>query len=117
MSYCRWSSDNFKSAVYIYESIEGWVTHVAASELIGEAPFGEYLDVIKDIPVDEWTRRYKERENWFKNVERKKIGLPFDGQTFIDQTAHECASRLQTIKDAGYHVPDGVIEDLESEEP
>lgn len=28
MSYCRWSSDDFKSDVYVYESQAGWITHV-----------------------------------------------------------------------------------------
>jgi len=37
MAYCRWSSDNFQSDVYVYEDIDGtWITHVAGSRIVGE---------------------------------------------------------------------------------
>lgn len=39
----------------------------------------------------------------------RKIGLPYDGQSFSDSTPGVCAERLMTLRDAGYCVPSGAI--------
>src|SRR3954471_1428440 len=39
MSYCRWSSDKFRSDVYVYACFDNtWTTHVALSKLMEEYP-------------------------------------------------------------------------------
>jgi hypothetical protein len=43
MSYCRWSSDNWMSDVYVYEDVSGgWTTHVAGRR----RPFGPVPDLM-----------------------------------------------------------------------
>jgi len=41
MSYCRFSCDDGKSDVYVYEIAAGWVTHVASHRIVGRrVPIG-----------------------------------------------------------------------------
>src|SRR3954469_7877181 len=115
MSYCRWSCDNFKSDVYVYESADGWMTHIAASKLEGDAPFPEYLEVVGKMDAIEWSRRYQERSAWMENAKRVSIKLKYAGMSFTDGSPQQCAVRLMMLKDIGYHVPDGVIETLQAE--
>lgn len=34
MSYCRWSSDNWKCDLYCYEDANGYITHVADNRIV-----------------------------------------------------------------------------------
>lgn len=115
MSYCRWSSDNFKSAVYVYEFEQGWTIHVASNKMVGEPPFAEYMDVFSKMDRLEWARRYKERDAWMDQAERLPIGLPHDGKTYCESSPQDAAIRLNILKEVGYHIPDGVIEELMNE--
>lgn len=38
MSYCRWSSMDFKCDLYIYEAEDGIAIHVASNRVIGDVP-------------------------------------------------------------------------------
>ena len=42
MSYCRWSSDDFRCDLYIYESAAGFVIHVAANRVEWDPPTSPY---------------------------------------------------------------------------
>jgi hypothetical protein len=102
MSYCRFSSDDFHCDLYCYESTGGgWMTHVAESKLIGEAPKTDHLSIEDTIVI------------W--DAHRQKIGLPLDGQTFHDTTLEEFRARLLTLRAAGYRFPDNVLERIEDE--
>lgn len=93
MSYCRFSSDNFKSDVYVYADIAGgWTTHVAHSRLT--KPWnGSCDDALLELRF-------------------KPIGLPMDGQMFNDPTPSACADRLRELRQMGYHVPQFAIDHL-----
>lgn len=118
MSYCRWSSDNFKSAVYVYESSEGYMIHVAASKYPIDCPYPDPMMTIgkPDLNSEEWLKEYKRCREWFDSQTLIPIGLPFDGQTYCEDTAKDASVRLHILKVTGYHIPDGVIEELAAEE-
>lgn len=143
MSYCRFSSDNWKSDIYCYEGGSHFVTHVASSK--------RALPAIPDIPfrwvpkfgatwnIGERKAKYPSelhrRASWFcmriwslwhclhmlsvRIVPLKPIGLPHDGESFSDETASECADRLESLRAIGYHVPQHAIDRLweEASEP
>lgn len=115
VSYCRWSSDDYLSDVYVYEDCYGgWTTHVAGSKRIYTEPLP---------PVVEWgpredqqlayMRRFSEVGDW--PHELVPIGLPHDGKTYNDDTPGECASRLVTLRAIGYKVPQYAIDALREE--
>ena len=101
MAYCRWSSDNWKSDVYVFESDRGVEIHVAGMRYLGEAPQGDYFD-----PV-----HFQKLQNWLEETERIKIGGPSDGHSYVGDY-EETILTLERLKSEGYHVPSYVIEDL-----
>lgn len=113
MSYCRWSSDNWRSDVYTYAHVDGtWTTHVASRKRIGELPEHPGWDE----PIDnDWLRRAKAHSDAVSASELVPIGLPHDGKTFKDAGPLECAATLIMLRATGYHVPSYAIEELEAE--
>jgi hypothetical protein len=106
MSYCRFSSENFGCDVYVYESAEGFVTHVASNRHVGDTPVPE-----TDGSID----RYSEQAAWLNKARQVRIGLPEDGKTHFDEYAGECADRLEALRNMGYHVPQYAIDALREE--
>lgn len=105
MSYCRFSSDGFKSDVYVYESVhECWTIHVAGQKKVGVEnlpPFAYYR---------EWHEQYDKLEEWVP------LEGPHAGATYHLETPGACADKLMEIRESGLHVPDGVIESLREEQ-
>lgn len=117
MSYCRWSSDNWRSDVYVYECTDGtWTTHVAGRKRVGELPEPPGYEP----PFDEdFLRRHREYQAAVSAAEMVPIGLPHDGKTFKDGSPAECWGTLVMLKTAGYHVPQYALDELyeEAQEP
>ena len=110
MSYCRFSSDNFHCDLYCYETSEGYVTHVASSRIIGEPP---EIDLEKG--AGKALEALRERSVFFANCERVRIGLPYDGERFVDGSLGEMISRVESLVALGYRVPGGLVESLQEE--
>ena len=140
MSYCRFSSDNWRSDVYVYEDCSGgWSTHVAGRHR-----------VFPPIPawphrwtprlggeLDMTTRRmvypsklmaitaaivYRLLSHWYalhmwsvRMVPLRDIDIPHAGESFNDPTAHDCMLRLMELSSLGFHVPRFAIEALREE--
>lgn len=109
MSYCRFSSDNWKSDVYVYESSGGFVTVVAGNRLVGDVP---PLLPIKHENTDEWLAAYRAQRNFMETAEHAPIELPHAGEGFTDYTAADCVARLLQLRALGYHVPQCAIDSL-----
>lgn len=111
MSYCRWSSDNWNCDVYVYESDEGWVIHVANNHRIADTPCPALPDILTTSSED-WQKAYQEQCEWVETSICQPIGLPEDGKTFIEESPANCANRLIELKNTGYVVPQHVIDTL-----
>jgi len=117
MSYCRFSSDDFKCDVYCYASCYGgYVTHVAGKRHVGATPIPELPEFGTDEASQQaWLAAYQAQRAWLDAAELKPIGLSLDGEDFHDDTAAAAADRLEQIRAAGYYVPQYAIDDLRSE--
>ena len=141
MSYCRWSSMNWRCDVYVYEDVMGgWTTHVAGRRRvippIPDMPllifptFGGKLNQVErrmDYP-SRWHRFGAGIvfgfaafwHNWVHMgtlhlIPLRPIGLPHDGESFNDSTPDECADRLEALRSLGYIVPQRAIKALREE--
>lgn len=116
MAYCRWSSDDFRSDVYTYEHCDGsWTTHVAGRRRIGLEQLPESPYTREALQRSDWKDLYKSYHEVLQSLPFEDITLPHVGETFKDDSPQECADRLRMLRGLGYHVPDGVIEELEAE--
>jgi hypothetical protein len=113
MAYCRWSSDNWRSDVYVYESDQGIAIHVAGMRYVGERPEGSWIKE-KDgkLVVDEdFALRSRQ---WLETADMVAIGGPSDGDTYACDHA-EALETLARLRREGYHVPQHVIDEIREE--
>lgn len=111
MSYCRWSSMNFKCELYAYESEEGFVIHVAGNKVVGDVP--PLADFFGDM--DEFLRSMVVQHKFLETAERRNIGLEDDGKSFICENLESFKEKLLELRAKGYTFPDYVLEDVEQE--
>lgn len=137
MSYCRFSSMNWTSSVYVYKDVSGWTTHVAAGKRmfppIPDIGFGGLSMRLyrwsEETPASAWrgfvmAAWYRFISFWHNRVHMaslhiiplRRIGLPHDGETFRDPTAIDCAARLASLRALGYRVPQHAIDELVAEQ-
>lgn len=140
MSYCRFSSDNWRSDVYVYEHCGGgFTTHVAGRKRIfppiPDIPmrwmprFGGTFDresrtviypsgthkMAAGVLFGAWAR-WHQLSMWSVGIiPLRDIGLPHDGAAFSDETAQECIERLEMLRAIGYHVPKSALAALREE--
>lgn len=112
MSYCRWSSDNWKSDVYAYESRAGYEVYVATNRYTSEIPA---VPTIGSVPNGEWLSAYQAQMKAVHNAESKKIGGEYDGKFFLFDTLEQFYAGLKDIQAKGYHVPPFVFDEIQAE--
>lgn len=116
MAYCRFSSDNWTSDVYVYattaESITGeaYVINVAASRHVFAQPLPQWNGDQTTFPS--W---YTDTRDAVKAAPLVTIGGPSDGKMFTVDTPAEAVAKLRELITQGYHVPASAIEALEDE--
>ncbi len=115
MSYCRFSSDNWKSDVYCYSDCSGGYTiHVARGRHAAGVPIPE-LPLYKPGGADEWFDAMTAQQKWLSEARLEPIGLSRDGSSSNVETAAEAADLLESLRDEGYRVPAHAIEALRRE--
>jgi hypothetical protein len=117
MSYCRFSSDNFRCDAYVYAHVDGgYVTHVAGRRYVNPQPLPELPEAWHKLPPGELTRILEAQEAWRDAATLEPIGLPHDGEQFVDDTPGECADRLEFLAYMGYNIPQSAIDALRTQQ-
>jgi hypothetical protein len=115
MSYCRWSSDDFQCDVYVYaDAGGGWTTHVAGNRVVYKEPLPP---VVSYEDPEAWATRHNYVMRMVDAADRVPIDLLEAGETYNDPTAAACADRLETLRAAGFVVPQYAIDELRKETP
>ena len=109
MSYCRFSSDNWKSDLYIYEGECGIYVGVKGIKRIGDI-----------FPLDfnspeALLDSYKKQMKSLDNCTIVPINLPFAGESFWFDELESSITFVKQLKELGYHIRDGVIEDMKED--
>ena len=117
MSYCRWSSDDFESDLYIYESIEGFQVHVASNRHnIDRSGLPPVKELGEEGWIEAWLARHAAVQELVSDAPLEKIDLPQAGGSFRHfDTGWEAADKVAELAALGFHVPDGVVEALREE--
>lgn len=117
MSYCRWSTDNFRCDVYCYADVSGgYTTHVAGNRLVGQPDEPALPEPGSGNEAwDGWSTAYNEWLRGIDSCKREAITLPHAGESFNDGTLEEFRDRLKGLRDLGYQIPDFVFAVIEEE--
>lgn len=113
MSYCRFSSDNWKSDIYCYESDMGIVINVAATKIdnIPEMPLWGVVSAEEYMEALRLQHDYMDK----REAQRRQIGLPYDGEYFLYGSYQQAYEKLVELKSLGYHVPEYAIENMKED--
>lgn len=100
MSYCRWSSNDFDCDVYCYESSSGYEIHVANRRCVFAEPLPPLVPYEPENPQwpTQWVERSRKVSEMVERATWVPIGLPFDGKSFTESTAEDCADRGESSK-------------------
>lgn len=118
MSYCRFSSDNWKSDVYAYANVDGnWTVHIAGQRITQDLPDLDYSLLTSDTPdVEAFTQAYNANIAAVQTASRSPIEHPLAGQTRNFDSPGELAAFLEQLTAEGLHVPAGVVSELRAEQ-
>jgi len=115
MSYCRWSSDNWRCDLYCYEDVSGGITtHVASNRVVGEVPEA-LLSLLLNGKSEEFLVAHRKQMAFLETAKREIIGLPYDGESFNDPDYQSFLERLVYLREVGYNFPDHVIEEVKED--
>lgn len=118
MSYCRWSSMDFRCDLYIYADVSGGYTcHVAGGRRVfdeREPPAPRWEDLSEEN-AREWTEAYNRHLRYVSETPVVDIELEHVGETFNLPTGAEMAELVRRLRALGYVCPDDLEEELESE--
>lgn len=113
MSYCRWSSDGFQCDLYCFEHVGGWFqTYVARARRPRAIP----ALVLNEGEIA-FRASHDAQEAALNDPDNEPvvIGLPYDGHQFQDPTLQAMLDRIVMLKEAGYVVPDWVVNRVREE--
>jgi len=121
MSYCRFSSDDFRSDVYCYQDVNGgYTTHVADNMYKSNVERPSVPDS-KSVTLEQLIEANRKLTKWLDRAKVVKIGLECDGAMFNDPTPLAAAHRLQSLREMGYYVPqhgiDRLLKEARNENP
>lgn len=112
MSYCRFSSDDFKCDVYCYEGGSEFVVHIAGNRVLGDIPTTPPLTK-ETIPA--YMEAHKAQMEFLETCQRAPIDLPHAGESMGFDDAGACADGLEMLRGLGYNVPQYAIDTLREE--
>ena len=124
MSYCRWSSvtefGNL-SDVYVYKSNRGYEVLISGTHINNPSgdphpTFSLETQESEDEAWADYLRYEREEKEWRERNQHFRTELELSGETFIFETAGECADFLTTLWKMDYHIPFYAIEALREEE-
>ena len=120
MSYCRFSSDNFMSSVYVYADFSGGYTiHVASHKCIFSPipsfPISWSYSESKILKTLFWWS-YKIHMWTVRNIPMRDITLPCAGDTYCLPDIESCINKLQELRAIGHRVPQQAIDRLREEQ-
>lgn len=115
MSYCRWSTGDFRCDLYIYADLRGgWTCHIGASRyaLPDDAYPPESADP-KDFKA--WMARQQKVNELIRDAPTVRIELPYAGESRWFDDPYDLSVFLVELRELGYRFPFEIIDELRNE--
>ena len=112
MSYCRFSSDDWRCDLYLYADVKGGYTlHIAHKRISGDVPRLDWD--IED--QDRFWQSYHTQNAYVQQAIYDPILLPFAGEDLRLADLAEVEAWLLRLRELGYNFPDYVLEMVRQE--
>lgn len=120
MSFCRWSSLDFRCDLYVWEGEFGVTVAVAAQRpqftTRLPSPLPPLPEQASDAEIHDWVQKRIARDRRLHKIldttEFMPIGLSRDGEVYDDLTLDEAADLIDSLTDEGYVAPEGLANRL-----
>lgn len=109
MSFCRFSSDNWKCDFYIYEGECGYYVGVRACKSVGDIHPLDFSS--PESLLDSYNKQMRSLES----CKRVPIDLEYAGTSHWFDEPESVIEFVEKLVNMGYHLPGGVIESLKEE--
>lgn len=110
MSYCRWSSMDFKCDLYVYEADDGIAIHVASNRVVGDVPSIDWYS------AELLHSTYKAQMEFLDTAEREPINLQYDGESWYCLSKDAACTVIDMLEQEGYVFPEGLCESIMEDE-
>lgn len=110
MSYCTFSSDDYRCDVWAASLLHTNQIVVAFDRVVGDIPFTENLDNLETQA--EYNAAWDEQMAFLKTAERELINHPDAGKTFQFEDFQEFRDKMQELHQDGLRIPDAVMAEL-----
>jgi hypothetical protein len=118
VSYCRWSSNDHQSDVYVYEGTDGWWhIEVARNRRVPVCATIRPVETFDpwDLSDEACEAREDQEMGFTTRGVRVYIDLPYAGDSLVAETARDCAETLEGLQGLGYVVPQFALDALREE--
>lgn len=113
MSYCRFSSMDWKCDVYCYEDVvTGFTIHLAGQRYPTDIPTTT-ANILTD--PDAFMEQHTAQMVALKDCVMEPIGLPGAGETICVDSLDELKTTLLELRTTGYRFPDHVLHAIDEE--
>lgn len=115
MSFCRFSSDDFKCDFYAYESVDGYHLHVAGNRPDWKPPRSPYSQGSPELPQEEYNRASREYHEALMSAPRTFIDLEGAGEHHVFGTLWELRESIANHVQRGFRAPESLLPNLDKE--
>lgn len=110
MAYCRWSSDNWNSDVYVFEHYNGlYCIMVRGSVYPKEFPVKPNAG---EMGEEEYAQKLREYGKLLVEVKMEKFDMPLAGQTIELSSLPQLYEKLIWMQQSGYNVPQFALDTI-----
>ena len=115
MSYCRFSTDNFRCDLYAYGSHDGYHLHVAGNRVVWDPPPSPYRPESLQLPTEEFNRINREYHQTLLKAPREFIDLEGAGGHHVFATLRELRDSIADHLQRGFQAPAWLLPSIDEE--
>ena len=112
MSFCRFSSDDFRCDFYAYESEYGYELYVAASRITWDPPPNPLRHL--ELDPEEWQEMYRAYHEALQAAPRSRVLHAAAGGHSVLPSLTALRDRIAELASQGLHAPPWLIPDLDA---
>lgn len=114
MTYCSWSTDDYRCDLYAYATGGSWCIHLAPNRIAGDVPRVPGFDAMQAAGRS-WAEAKSQQLDFIRKAERIDIDLPHAGGRFVEKDIGSFEKRLMELRGLGYRFPDTVLTAVRAE--
>lgn len=115
MTWCTFSSDDYRCDVWATTQIDRFQIVMAKDRIVGDIPRADHLD--EPETEEAYKVAWRKQREFIENAVREPIDHPDANMTFWSSEFPEFAAKMQQLHNDGFRIPDEVMAELKTPDP